>query len=206
MKKIVPFSKDIIFNTDVYEINSISLEHNLKLNSDNNINGEFILSGDYKESEIVIKNEPFIYNIPFDIELDDKYIVDNIKIEIEDFNYDLISNNTMNISIKILIDNLEEKEEVEPIIEVLEEEERPVKVDIEESDTKDDSSKEVTSIFNNFSDEDEKYGNYYVHIYRENDSIENIIKLYNVTKDELDEYNDLSTVTIGSKIIIPNNE
>ncbi len=207
MKKIVPFSKDIVFNTDVYEINSISLEHNLKLNSDNNINGEFILSGDYKESEIVIKNEPFIYNIPFDIELDDKYIVDNIKIEIEDFNYDLISNNTMNISIKVLIDNLEEKEEIDPIIEVLEEEERPVKVDIEEeNDINDESPNEVTSIFNNFSDKDEKYVNYYVHIYRENDSIENIIKQYNVTKEELDEYNNLSTVTIGSKIIIPNNE
>ena len=207
MKKIVPFSKDIVFNTDVYEINSISLEHNLKLNSDNNINGEFILSGDYKESEIVIKNEPFIYNIPFDIELDDKYIVDNIKIEIEDFNYDLISNNTMNISIKVLIDNLEEKEEIDPIIEVLEEEERPVKVDIEEeNDINDESPNEVTSIFNNFSDKDEKYVNYYVHIYRENDSIENIIKQYNVTKEELDEYNNLSTVTIGSKIIIQNNE
>ena len=30
MKKIIPFSKEIKFNTNIYEINSISLEHNLK--------------------------------------------------------------------------------------------------------------------------------------------------------------------------------
>ena len=31
MKKNVPFCKDIDFNTNIYEINSISLEHNLKI-------------------------------------------------------------------------------------------------------------------------------------------------------------------------------
>ena len=31
MKKIIPFSKEIEFNTNIYEINSISLEHNLKI-------------------------------------------------------------------------------------------------------------------------------------------------------------------------------
>ena len=30
MKKIIPFEKDIKFNTKIYCINSISLEHNLK--------------------------------------------------------------------------------------------------------------------------------------------------------------------------------
>ena len=67
MKKIIPFSKDIVFNTDIYEINSISLEHNLKIKR-YSIEGDFIVSGDYKTSDSVINNEPFIQNIPFNIE------------------------------------------------------------------------------------------------------------------------------------------
>ena len=31
MKKIIPFTSDIKFNTKIYEITSISLEHNLKI-------------------------------------------------------------------------------------------------------------------------------------------------------------------------------
>ena len=206
MKKIIPFSKDIVFNTDVYEINSISLEHNLKLKEKNLVEGEFIISGDYKESEFVLKNEPFIFNIPFSINLDCKYQIDNLKIEIEDFNYDVINNNTLNININVSIDGFEEKEEelldIEPNID-----DREVDIDIiKEEDTESKIDEDVPSILNNISFNDEKYVNYHVHIFRENDNIDNIIKLYNTTKDDLEEYNDLSMISIGSKIIVPSNE
>ena len=44
MKKIVPFTKDIKFNTKIYEITSISLEENYNCTEDT-IDGEFIVSG-----------------------------------------------------------------------------------------------------------------------------------------------------------------
>ena len=196
MKKIIPFSKDIVFNTNIEEINSISLEHNLKLVNDNELTGEFIISGDYKESNNVLNNEPFIYNIPFNIVLDNKYSSDNLKLDIDNFEYDLVSYNTININISISLDGIEEIKE-EPVIEVIDEEpvfkEEPVK-------------EEVTSVFDNFDDTDETYVNYNVHIYREKDEINEIIKKYNTSKEELEEYNDLSNITLGSKIIIPGNE
>ncbi|MBO6195157.1 MAG: LysM peptidoglycan-binding domain-containing protein [Bacilli bacterium] len=206
MKKIIPFVKEITFNTDVYEINSISLEHNLKLKNENMIDGEFIISGDYKESEIVISNEPFIYNIPFSIDLDCKYQTDNIKIEIDDFNYDLINNNTLKISINLSVDGVE-VDEVEILDEVSDDERNN---NLFKEDKKvvevEDKIEQIPSVLNNISFDDEMYVNYHVHIYRENDTLENIIKLYNTSKDDLEEYNDLSNITIGSKIIVPNNE
>ncbi len=208
MKKIIPFTKEIKFNTDIYEINSISLEHNLKLKEDNVVDGEFIISGDYKESEIVISNEPFIYNIPFTIDLDYKYQKDTIKIDIDDFNYEIIDNNTLNICIKVSVDGVKNEE-----IEIINDEEsdnfderNTIDLFKEEKEEIKEVSNEVPTILNNLSFNEEKYVNYKVHIYREDDNIDNIIKLYNTSKEELDEYNDLSTISIGSKIIIPSNE
>lgn len=198
MKKIVPFSKDIVFNTNIYEINSISLEHSLKLANNGNIEGEFIITGDYKESEGVINNEPFIYNIPFNIELDSKYNVENLKIKIEDFNYD-IDKNILKVNINVLLEGLEIEE-----IEVIDDQER--KETVEEEVVIDKMQEELPCVLNNIAFNEDNYINYYVYIYRENDSLDNIIKKYNISKDELEEYNDLSSITIGSKIIIPNNE
>ena len=207
MKKIVPFKKDIIFSTNVYEINSISLEHNLKLSNNKNIEGEFIISGDYKDTEYSMNNEPFIFNIPADIEINSRYILDNIKIDIEDFNYDIVDSNKLCINIKLSLEGIEETPEVEEVEEVeeiiedkVEEQEEEERCIIEEE------KKEVTSLFNNIGKEDDNYINYNVHIFRENDSIENIIKLYNTSKEKLEEYNNLSSIITGSKIIIPSNE
>ena len=63
-------------------------------------------------------------------------------------------------------------------------------------------TKEVTSIFNNFDDNDE-YVTYYVHIVRDNENIEMIASKYNVDTDLIKEYNDINEITLGSKLIIP---
>ena len=58
------------------------------------------------------------------------------------------------------------------------------------------------SLFSNFDNTD-NYVNYRVYIVRENDSIDSIMKKYNVTKNILEDYNDLNDMKIGDKIIIP---
>ncbi len=123
MKKIIPFTSDIKFNTKIYEITSISLEHNLKIEENNIVSGEFIISGDYKMNDASINTEPFIQGIPFDITLDTKYDMDRIKIDIDDFRFEIINEEILKVNIDVLIEGVElvelnndeeEKEDIKP--------------------------------------------------------------------------------------------
>lgn len=62
------------------------------------------------------------------------------------------------------------------------------------------------SLFSSFDSSTETYSTYSIYIVRENDSIENIMTKYNTTREEIEEYNDLNDMKIGSKIIIPNSK
>ena len=222
MKKIIPFIKDIKFNTKIYEISSISLENTLTIDEDNEINGDFIVSGDYKINDSSINAQPFIYSIPFDISLDEIYDNDTLKVDIDDFKYEIINEEILKINIDVSIEGeekeLPEDEEITPdvIIDVRnepneEEKERDdeVKEDlINVEDLFKEEPSNVTSIFENFDTNDEKYVSYYVHIVRENDNIDSICNNYNISIDDIKEYNDIEHITLGNKIIIPykNNE
>lgn len=107
MKKIVPFVKDIKFNTKIFEITSISLEHNLTIEENNIVSGEFIISGEYKITDSSLNSEPFIYGIPFDITLDTKYDTDRIKIDIDDFKYEILNEEILRVNIDVLIEGVE---------------------------------------------------------------------------------------------------
>lgn len=65
----------------------------------------------------------------------------------------------------------------------------------------------VSSIFSSMST-DETFSTYHVYIVRENDTLEGILDRYKIGKEEVGNYNDLSDIKVGSKLIIPcsNNE
>ena len=113
MKKIVPFKKDIEFDSNIAEISSISLEHTLKLKEENLVSGEFIISGTYKMTEASLSVDSFEYKLPFDISIDKKYDTKNIDVDINDFYYEVINNKILSISIEVVLDSLEEKLEKE---------------------------------------------------------------------------------------------
>ena len=48
MKKIIPFIKDLSFQTKISDVTSIALEHNLSMENADSIVGNFIVSGKYK--------------------------------------------------------------------------------------------------------------------------------------------------------------
>lgn len=175
MKKIVPFKKEIKLNDNFEELISIALEHSYKKDN-NKISGEFIINGEYKSKD---KNEPFIYNLPFQINLDEKYILDNIDVLIDDFYYE-IKNNNLIVNIELAIENLDRCVEEELFKQVNE----PVDLKVE-SEVKD------------------KYTTYKVYIVEENDTIESICTKYSVSKEELEKYNDLINFKTKDKIIIP---
>ena len=70
----------------------------------------------------------------------------------------------------------------------------------------DSSSEEVESlsnIFSSLSEKEETFSTYSVYILREDETVNTIIEKYKTTKEELEKYNDLTTLTKGSKIIVP---
>lgn len=77
-------------------------------------------------------------------------------------------------------------------------------IEVEEEQKQDNQSEEaVGSLFSSFKESDETFSSYSVYIIRENETVQSLIEKYKTTKEELENYNDLSNITIGSKIIIP---
>lgn len=64
-------------------------------------------------------------------------------------------------------------------------------------------NEEVGSLFSSFKDSDETFSTYSVYILRQEETIQTLIEKYHTTKEELEKYNDLTNLTIGTKIIIP---
>ena len=228
MKKIVPFNKDINFDAYIYEICSISLEHTLSLKENNIISGNFVITGTYKMTDSSTNVDSFNYNLPFEISIDSKYDTKNLIVDINDFYYEVMDNKVLSVNIDVLIDGLEEKEEkvLEEVrkTDILdektdEEDKKIVDIDnneIENIDTKNtettikkevrnDEEKIVTTIFDDL-DCNENYVTYKVHIVGENDTIESIIQKYNINSSELEDYNNLSDLKLGDKLIIPTND
>ena len=200
MNKIIPFKKEINFET-IYQINSISLEHNLSLKEENIIKGNFIVSGSYKKTEASINIDEFNFELPFEINIDSKYDTKDITVDINDFYYEIIDNETLSLNIEIIIDDLYEKEII------METDNREViNEENETRNIKDESIEEkIESIFDGL-DCNENYVTYKVHVMTENDTIESIIKNNNTKKTILEEYNNLNDIKIGDKIIIPSND
>ena len=236
MKEIVSFKKEIDFNTMLDKITSISLEHTLGLTEEKNIKGDVIVSGTYKQTEASQIDNPFSYKIPVDIELDDKYDLTNLIIDIDDFTYEVLEGNKLKINVDLLLDKLELKKiedddeiisiddlfldktedkklEIPDVKEEKEETKEEKEVEKQEEQEEKEEKEQVpiepvstsNSLFSSLDNTNETYKAYHVYIMRENDTVNTIIEKYKVNKEELEEYNNLQELKIGSKVIIPSN-
>ena len=114
---IVPYEKEIVFNTKIKEICSISLEYEANV-LDEELSGDFILVGEYKVHELSVNKEPFKYRIPFSIELSDDIIRDSIKHDINNFTYEIVDEDTLKVNIEFnityeVVEDKVKKEEIE---------------------------------------------------------------------------------------------
>ena len=228
MKKIIPFKKEIVFKTNLSEITSISLEHTLQVDKNNMVLGEFIVSGEYKMVDTSVNVEAFSFNIPFEVSIDEKYIIDKVIVDIYDFYYEIINNNVLALNIEVIVDRLREKPLIDEIIENGLEEVEKVKDEIEleedeeieeeeeirkETETNELEEREINgndeeitkSLFDNFDSRSETYMTYKVYIVREGDTLDVLIQNYGVPKEELEKYNNLNELNIGDRLIIPLN-
>ena len=244
MKKFIPFKKEIPFKTQIAEITSISLEHNIHQTKENEISGNFIVSGEYKITDTSTTVNDFRLDLPFEIEMSDIYDISNVTIDIDDFYYEIKNMESLEVNITLLLDKItenplifedknlgnitedknlgnitedrsldnikdecyepEEPIEKEELIRDEIKEEPKVEEPIREEEVKQDEIPILTTknIFS-FTDDDES-SSYIVYIVRENDTIETILEKYNVSIEKLKEYNDLTEIKKGDKIIIPN--
>ncbi len=274
MRQIITLEKEIAFKTMVGEITSISLEPELEFINESEIEGNLTISGTYKMTEASAIEEEFSYKIPVEIMLTNSLEKEKRKIDINNFTYQIVNEEALEVKIEVLIEGLEKidieeletdndedkeiikqedeviptnilKEEVRDSgnevmstnislekneeIEVLKTEEdktddtllslnditkqeqptikednntnEVIKTeDIEEND----NNKEVIdSIFSAFANTDETYATYSVYILREDDNVDEVISKYKTTREDLAEYNDLDSLKIGTKLIIP---
>lgn len=230
MKKMVSFSREIPFKTRIAEVTDIEVTHDLRKTLDNTIEGNFIVNGKYRMTDASQIEEDFSNEIPFIIDFDDKYDLNDISIKISDFFFEIIDEDVLKVNIEVEVDNIIEKEEVviddrcydeeekKDNVDNLEKKEEEVEIiepiDIldkeisKELDVKLESNANITDVFTSINTEEDNFSAYYVYIVRENDTIDDILLKYNVGRESLSEYNDLDNIKVGSKLIIPslNNE
>lgn len=225
MKKNISFEKKLEFPTMIGEVTSISLDHNLTFINQSNIEGNFLIKGTYKLTEASCIEENFEFNLPVEILLNEKLDINTSKIEIADFYYEIENEENLICYIDVLVEGVEEIIEeqqviVEPPIEELTREcdgdvynekvnettEIETLEQIEEKEIMKQEKEEVQSLFSSLKDDEDTFATYSVYILRQEETLQTVLEKYKITKEELEDYNDLSNITTGSKIIVPIHE
>ena len=224
MKKIISFEKKLEFPSMVGEITSISLDHTLEFKSPTLIEGAFLITGSYKLTEASCIEDNFNFKVPTEIMLTENIDVSTGKITVDDFFYEIEDDENLVCHIDVLVEGLEEVfieepplEEVERHVEEIREcdgdQNKEIEIPHREEELKEELEEEIEelveeqqSLFSNLKDDEDTFTTYSIYIIRQDETIQTVLEKYKITKEELEEYNDLSNITEGSKVIIPVND
>lgn len=228
MNQKIEFKKDCMLKTYVSSITDISLTHDYKI-LDDTIEGYFDVTGSYKVTMSSVETEEFMFTIPFTIALSSLIDKDTIDLKLSDFNYS-VEKDVLHLKMFLDMDyqeieikeDTEDNEEIDNMINDLMDKESTTNIKSpsefhnevmldnvidskEEVSTKENvSEKNFNTIFNEVKESN--FSKYKVYIMRSEDTLESILIKYNVTMDEIKEYNDIDNINIGSKIVIPYNK
>lgn len=227
LKQTIPFKKDITFKTKIGELTAISLDNDLTLKGEDLIVGNFYINGNYKMLKTSEQEEEYSYKIPCEIAISEEYDTYNATIDIDDFYYEIINDEILRVNITLIIDNLERKEKEEA-----QEKQEEIEILRDEDESEEEQEREITKDEPTFKDEiklplmeehlpkntrnffetkdklkDQKdnYITYKVYIYKEEDTIEKVLEKYNITKEQLTDYNNIEDIKTGSKLVIPSS-
>ena len=223
MNKIIPFSKDINFNDVIGEVTSILLDDDLSFTDKYTISGRLTVRGSHKYGDI---EEDFSFDIPVLISVDDKYDTEKTTISVDDFYYEIINEKILKVKIDLILDDLYYKDDRDISLEMndknndnlqfnLETEKINLDFDkenINESninlDITNDKSDNTANVDDLFKSDnlDKNYSVYRVYTVNDGDTLDSILDKYKVSKDELELYNDLTKLEIGTKLIIPSTD
>ncbi|MDO4369409.1 MAG: LysM peptidoglycan-binding domain-containing protein [bacterium] len=207
MKQTIPFKKDITFKTKIGELTAISLDNDLTLKGEDLIVGNFYISGKYKMLESSSLEESYSYKIPCEIAISDDYDTYDATIDIDDFYYEIIDDEILRVNIIVIINNLKRKELEEEVKDerVVEKEDlgTDFQDEIEVLDVQREDINPIMEVKKQVKSQKETYLTYKVYIFKETDTISDILEKYNITKEQLSDYNNLDEIQEGSKIVIP---
>lgn len=102
MSEAFVVERDFLFKDSIFEITSISIEHDEDING-SNLEGDFIISGDYRLHEISINKEDFSFKLPFTHEIRSNVNLDTVNLEITDFTYELNNNDELHVHIEYIV-------------------------------------------------------------------------------------------------------
>ena len=227
MSEAFVVERDFLFKDSIFEITSISVEHDEDING-SNLEGDFIISGDYRLHEISINKEDFSFKLPFTHEIRSNVNLDTVNLEITDFTYELNNNDELHVHIEYivsgeqsLIEFADEKDLNEflnktdaEVVDLTEDEPRFKEVSKEEilnipaEDSKKEEKQSEISTNNIISsiNADETYVKYHVHTVMQNDTLEGILDKYKITLTDLKKYNTFEALEVNMKLVIPENE
>jgi LysM repeat protein len=205
---------------------SISLEHEDYIDG-NEVNGEFIIYGEYKASNDTTEILSFKEQIPFNLLIPDNLIRDTVNVDVDDFTYEVLNNNTIKVCIdlyligeEIVIRDKDDVRDLEEIYDINEDVELDNKIkdeDIVDFDIEDINMGKGNINIDNFNNlevnntvninnevnEVGEYIIYHIHIVKEGETIEHIVNQYDTNIEIVKEYNDVSKINVGDKLIIP---
>ena len=235
MNEVFTIDREFLFKSTIHEITSISIEHNYDING-SNLEGEFIISGDYRLHEISINKEDFSFKIPFTHEIRSNVNLDTIDVEITDFSYDFNNGDELTVHVEYLVkgneavlefsdeDKLNEFLDNNKAVEVVslldeakdektKEEEKTVDDKVKDTPkeniddrNQNDDKKIDENMILNSINEEEEYIKYHVHTVTMNDTIESITSMYKISLNTLKKYNSFENLELNMKLIIPENE
>lgn len=187
-KELEEDNRSITIHNFTYDIRN---EDTLHLYIDVLVKGREVIELEEDEEEVI---EPVREEQP---KIDEEQVEDTTND-----NKELLTDIEVEESQKV-IDNIINTDKKEEVVIEDKKEEPVIKNDTQEEVKTTTDTKVMNSIFSAFANTEETYTTYSVYLLRENDSIENIIENYGVTREELSYYNDLDNLNVGSKIIIP---
>ena len=231
-KKDIIFKTHIAEVTSISLEHDLQIEENSLITGEFIISGEYKISDTSTNTEVFNFHLPFdihmddhydlsdckvdIYDFYYEI-INDNILLVNIEVSVNNLKEKVVLEEVRKEVTNILIDekveddfdNVEESEMIEVKDKNIEIKEK----DDSRSSIDDDSRKKVVediqvadkinSIFPDTVESNETYTTYKVYIIRENDTIEMIMQNYGITRDLLEQYNDLNEIKIGDKLIIP---
>lgn len=208
---VLPFSVSLTdrIAPDSLEFNIEDFTYEVLNNNTLKVDIEYSIKGDTVKEEPVIferfdeKEEPTI-----------EELLENVEEEVEDVEEkkeekEIREEVLEEIEETPLEKEVEEKSVVEENItpkEVIEEREEQAQLVTEQMQIEETTSineEEKETILSTVSEEDNAFVTYHIHVLKEQETIETVCSLYSTTGQTLSEYNDLENLTVGSKIIIP---
>ena len=163
----------------------------------------------YDVSKAICDIDDFYYEI-----VNDRKLSISIDISVDKLSEKEITETKKNIEV---LDNIEEERCIDTEDEIISNDEKEkletsseVRDDIKkvedtnniEVNKTDEVNKKIKTLFNTDSGTEE-YITYQIYIIREGDTVESIVAKYDIDMESLKEYNDLSDLKLGDKIIIP---